>query len=200
MAFIIGLNLILIPAGLIVIINKLISLSTRSMITDKVEFLPSNAICLVFGSGNTADPVRRNYSFSSRMDKAGELYRSGKVNKIIVSGISNKALYNEPNDMKKELVAMQIPAFKIYPDHGGLRTFKSVMRAKKLHPNDYFILISQRRQLEKALFISKNSGLRAWGLEASSTKETNTVFEDIYEMFSRVKCIGELLLTKFSYK
>lgn len=178
-------------AGLIVLTDNIIRLSTKNQISSDPAKMPSKAVVLIPGSGNTTDPASPNYSFNYRMNKTKELYQSGKISKIVVSGISNVPNYNEPNDMKNALISMDIPTHLIYPDHGGSRTFISVKRIKLQKNLHTIIIISQRKQLERALFIANCLHLNAYGLEAQPVPYYESKKEIIHEMLSRVKCLLE---------
>lgn len=180
---------ILLPLATIILNAKIISLSTNYRITDQLSVLPAYPVGLILGSGTTSDPSSINYSFASRMDKGSELYRSGKIKRIIVSGVSNKPYYNEPNDMKSALVELGVPANSIYPDHGGLRTFLSIKRAYKDKKVRQVIVISQRKQLERAIFIARCLGMDAWGLEADALPYKESSGDRIHELLARVRCI-----------
>ena len=188
-----GWMLLMMPA-LVILNSKFISLSVRDRITDRVQSLPGFPFALVLGAGNTTDPVSRNYSFASRMDKTAELYRNGKIKKIIVSGISNKPFYNEPNDMKSELVKMGIPAVVIYPDHGGDRTFHSLQRARDHLGAGTLIIISQRMQLERALFLAGRMNLNAFGLEAAPHPAPPDSRDRLRELLARLRCWYDWLI------
>lgn len=185
---------LLLFSGLIVITDSLIRLSTAKQISNNVLLMPDNALVLVPGSGTTTDPASPNYSFSFRMKKTTELFKTGKTKKIIVSGISNKIFYNEPNDMKNKLISFGIPARIIYPDHGGTRTFLSVKRVKLHGDIQMLIIISQRKQLERALFIANCLNIPAKGLEADQVPFQVSPQEEFHELLSRVKCVAECLI------
>jgi SanA protein len=184
---------LLLVAGVIVIQSKMISLVTQNKITNNVNHLPDYHIVVIPGAGTTTDPASPNYSFEARIKKTVELYQTGRINKIIVSGISNKMFYNEPNDMKNALIKYGVPAQIIYPDHGGVRTFMTVKRAGRYSGNAPFIIVSQRKQLERALYIARCLNVEATGLEADTEVDTEDLSDDVYEMVARVKCIAECI-------
>jgi SanA protein len=182
--------------GFVVSLNKIVSLSTADLISDRENELPDYPYILVLGSGNTPDPASRNYSFSSRMDKASAIYRVKNPKKIIVSGLSNRLYYNEPNDMRTALMESGVPAEVIYPDHGGLRTFLSVKRMKEKFGAEPVIIISQRKQLERALYIARSLNITCAGLEAAPVPRMNNLSCDMYEMIARVKCQAECIFNR----
>jgi len=186
--------MVMTAAGMLVIQSKMISFSSQSFISGEVMRMPPYTSALVLGSGTTTDPASRNYSYSSRMDVTASLYRKGGLKKITVSGASNKIYYNEPNDMKRALMEMNVPGSVIYPDHGGLRTFLSVKRFRELNPDVPVIIISQRQQLERALYIARCLKMQAFGLEAAPTPADEMKSSVIREIFARAKCRIECMI------
>jgi len=55
-----------------------------------------------------------------RIRAAAELYKAGKVDGILVSGDNGSADYNEPAEMKSDLVALGVPAGTLHAIMGGL--------------------------------------------------------------------------------
>lgn len=78
--------------------------------------------------------------FAERMDAAAELWKAGKLRCIIVSGDNREKFYNEPRDMKEELVRRGVPADRIVCDYAGLRPMipwcgRSAFSARKTSPS-----------------------------------------------------------------
>ncbi|NHX34625.1 DUF218 domain-containing protein, partial [Escherichia coli] len=69
--------------------------------------------------------------------------------------------YNEPINMRKDLIKEGVPASKIVLDFAGFRTLDSVVRTKKVFDTDNFTIITQRFHCERAVFIAKHKGIDA---------------------------------------
>jgi SanA protein len=123
-------------------------------------------VALILGTSAYARPGAHNPYFTARMQAAAELYHSGRVRKLLVSGDNSRAHYNEPRDMQMALVALGVPADDIVLDYAGFRTFDSIVRCRQVFRQSKVVVVSQRFHLERALGIASAVGLDAIGYEA----------------------------------
>lgn len=93
-----------------------------------VQNLPVNKTGLLLGTIKTLSSGQKNLYFYHRIDAAVQLFEAGKIENIVVSGDNHTAGYNEPEDMKNELIRRGVPPEKIYCDYAGFRTLDSVIR------------------------------------------------------------------------
>ncbi len=114
----------------------------------------------VYGDGRLSAMVR------DRVDTAIDLYRAGKVEKLLVSGDNRFADYNEPADMMAYAIEHGIPAEDIQPDYGGRRTYDTCYRARAIFQVDAAVLVTQRFHLPRALFLCDAMGIDAQGVAA----------------------------------
>lgn len=98
-----------------------------------------------------------------RLDTAIELYKSGKIERILVSGAHDVG-YDEPRAMKIALVESGIPPEAVIEDNLGLRTFDSCRRAKSEFEISELLVISQGFHLPRALFLCRSMGIQASGV------------------------------------
>jgi len=94
------------------------------------------------------------------MEAAEKLYNAGKVEYFIVSGDNRKKGYNEPEDMRADLIRRGVPADKIYLDYAGFRTLDSVIRCKEVFGQEDITIISQKFHNERATFLAKAKGIK----------------------------------------
>jgi SanA protein len=99
-----------------------------------------------------------------RVDTAIDLYRAGKVQKLLMSGDNQIAEYNEPADMMAYAITQGVPAQDIQPDYGGRRTYDTCYRAKSIFQVDAAILVTQQFHLPRALFTCRALGINAQGV------------------------------------
>ncbi|MDR3328461.1 MAG: YdcF family protein [Prevotellaceae bacterium] len=59
------------------------------------------------------------------------LYKVQKIDFIVISGDNSRKNYNEPLDMKNELIKYGVPEEKNL-DYAGFRTYDSVIRMNKI--------------------------------------------------------------------
>ena len=111
-------------------------------------------VALVLGTSKYTRTGNRNPYFAYRIDAAADLYFSGKVKKILVSGDNSLKEYNEPQDMYQALIAKGIPKEDIVLDFAGFRTFDSVIRAREVFGQESFVVVSQQFHIERAIYIA----------------------------------------------
>ena len=137
--------------------------------TDDVRELPQVDVALVLGTLPYDPPGQLNPWLSRRLGAAVELWQSGKVRYLIVSGNRESDSYDEPTVMRDLLVARGVPADVIYRDFAGLRTVTSIARARDIYGQRRLIVVSQRDHLDRALFLARHLGVEAWGYDALGT-------------------------------
>lgn len=130
---------------------------------EQIADVPRAPVALVLGCAETLPDGRNNLYFGRRMDAAAELFHSGTVERLIVSGDNSTASYDEPTAMKAALVARGVPEERIHCDYAGFRTFDSVVRAELVFGQRSFVVVSQRFHAERAVFLARSRGLEAWG-------------------------------------
>lgn len=134
--------------------------------------------------------------FEERMDAAAELWKAGKLRCIIVSGDNREKFYNEPRDMKEELVRRGVPADRIVCDYAGLRTYDSVVRAERIFGAKNITFISQREHVERAVSIARQLGMQAEGYATAPPAITRRMWLRQYlrERAARLAMVVDLLL------
>ena len=172
--------------GAVAYANVAASWSSRGLLFTSVKDLPVTEVGLVFG---TTDRVkgRENLYFRYRIDAAVRVWKSGRIRTLIVSGDNRSLYYNEPEKMKQALVERGIPGNRIVCDFAGLRTLDSVVRAKEIFGADSILVISQRFQNERAIYLAKANGIKAYGFNARDVESQAGLKTRIREVGARVK-------------
>lgn len=138
--------------------------SARNLIYS-VDQSPSKKVAIVFGAGLQRDgspsPVLRD-----RVQAAVQLYFSGKVQKLLLSGDNRFIDYNEPGAMRAYALSLGVPEKDIVLDYAGRRTYDTCYRAKNIFQVDEAILVTQRYHLPRALFTCNGIGLKSVGVSA----------------------------------
>lgn len=135
---------------------------------EQVADVPQAPVALVLGCSETLPDGRNNLYFGRRMDAAAELFHSGKIERLIVSGDNHTVEYDEPTAMKAALVERGVPEERIHCDYAGFRTLDSVVRAELVFGQRSFVIVSQRFHAERAVFLARSRGLEAWGFCATA--------------------------------
>ena len=79
--------------------------SASGRVYHSIEDVPAREFGLLPGTSRLVKGKYRNDYFYKRVRAAAELYRAGKIRRIIVSGDNSRTDYNETGDMKRELAA-----------------------------------------------------------------------------------------------
>lgn len=130
------------------------------------EHLPAKKVGLVLGCSPRLANGSLNWFFNNRMDAAAELFKSGKIEYLLVSGDNRFRTYDEPTEMKKALIQRGVPATKIVCDYAGLTTLDSMVRAKAVFGQGSVIVVSQRFHNERAIYLARAFGVEAIGYNA----------------------------------
>jgi SanA protein len=160
--------------------------ASRGRIFTEVDRLPHARVGLVFG---TTDRVqgRENLYFRYRIDAAERVWKAGKVDTLIVSGDNRSRYYNEPEKMKQALMARGVPAARVVCDYAGLRTLDSVVRAREVFGATSLLVISQRFQNERAIYLARAHGIDAHGFDARDVRSQAGFKTRLREVGARVK-------------
>lgn len=159
----------------------------------RLEDVPVREFGLVLGTSKFVAPGRINLHYQYRIDAAVELYRAGKVRRLIVSGNGADPHYNEPRMMREDLVARGVPDAAIVSDEAGLRTFDSVVRAAEVFGARRFTVVSQRSHNERAVFIGRARGLDVDGWDARQVGVWTDPRTALREQLARVLAVFDVI-------
>lgn len=146
--------------------NQVMASWGKAYATDDPARLPQVEVALVLGTLPYDPPGQLNPWLSRRLGAAVELWRSGKVKYLIVSGNRESDSYDEPTVMRDVLVQRGVPAHVIYRDFAGFRTVTSIARARDIYGQRRLIVVSQRDHIDRAIFLARHMGVEAWGYDA----------------------------------
>ena len=161
---------------------------------DQANKIPKNKVGLVLGTSKYRVSGGVNEYFKFRMDAAYQLYRSNKVDRLIVSGDNHKKGYNEPKQMKDYLIDLGVKEDHIYLDYAGFRTFDSMIRAKEIFGQDTLTIISQKFHNERAIFICESIGVEAVAYNAEMPYFTKRM--RIREYLAKCKAVLDIYLLR----
>ena len=173
-----------------------LSASWKRMYSD-VNKIPHKEVGLLLGTSPTGRTGRPNQFFYRRIDAAIDLYSTGKIDRIIISGAKPDRWYDEPEAMRKELIKRGVPNSILILDGKGFHTIDSIVRAKKVFGVNSLIIISQRFHNERALFMAKYNGIDAIAYNAANTSSRKWKLIMMgRECGSRVKAVYEIIRNK----
>ena len=153
--------------GISIILIRIILVQIASPQTFSKENAPTRRVAVVFGAEVKKDGTP-SVVLRDRIETAVALYKSGKVEKLLMSGDNRFVDYNEPESMRQYALALGIPDSAIVLDYAGRRTYDTCYRAKEIFGVSSAILVTQRFHLPRALFLCKAFGIDAVGVEAEN--------------------------------
>ncbi|PBO25435.1 hypothetical protein CLM85_04340, partial [Streptomyces albidoflavus] len=98
-------------------------------------------VAVVFGAGLWGEEP--SPYLARRLDAAAELYEAGRTEVVLVTGDNSREEYDEPDAMRRYLLARGVPDHRIVSDYAGFDTWDSCVRARKIFGVDKAVLISQ---------------------------------------------------------
>ncbi len=174
--------------------NSWINRSTVSQLYNDSGSIPARKVGLVLGASKNTIRGTDNMYFTYRMQAAYELYRSGKVQYLLLSGDNHTEGYDEPTDMRDALLKLGVPDSCIVLDYAGFRTLDSVVRCKEVFGEDSMTIISQEFHNQRALFIANKNGIHAIAFNAKEVSKNYSLKTRIREYFARVKCVLDIYI------
>lgn len=126
---------------------------------------PQKPVAIVYGAEVNGNG-RLSTVLRDRVDTAIELYHSGKVGKLLVSGDNRTVYYDEPGAMRDYAIANGVPAADVQADYAGLRTYDTCYRAKHIFGVENAVLVTQEFHLPRAIFTCRQLGVDAVGVVA----------------------------------
>ncbi len=152
----------------VIVCNRSVKDFSQDYMYSSVEDIPKNEVGLVLGTSKYAYKGGVNPYFQYRMETAYDLYRSGKLNHLIVSGDNHVKGYNEPQQMKDYLIELGVDSLDITMDYAGFRTFDSMIRVKEVFGQTKVTVISQEFHNERAIFLARKNGIDAIAMNAKT--------------------------------
>lgn len=137
--------------------------------------------CQVKANGKPSDML------SDRLRRGIELYEKGAAPKIIMSGDHGRKGYDEVNTMKQVAIDAGVPSDDIFMDHAGFSTYESLYRAKEIFKADKIIIVTQEYHLYRALYIAKELGIEAYGVNADYHTYVGQANREVREILARCK-------------
>ncbi len=176
--------------------NSVITKQTKNRIYTEIDAIPENNAGLLLGTSKFLKNGKSNQYFENRITATVRLYKAGKIKNIVISGDNSRKEYNEPEDIKKELIKRGIPENRIYLDFAGFRTYDSVYRMNETFGQRNFTIISQEFHNQRAVYIANALKLNAIGYNAKDIDAYNGFKTKLREKFARVKVFIDLMFHK----
>lgn len=178
----------------IFICYKTIKRSAEGKLYTDVRRVPYNKVGLLLGTTKYMAGGGINPYYHYRIQAAAQLAKAGKVKYIIASGDNSTQQYNEPQQMKEDLIKAGVDSSRIFLDYAGFRTFDSIIRLREIFSQDSATIISQPFHNERALYIAGREGIHAVGFNARDVNREQGMRVQSREKLARVKVFVDYLL------
>ena len=119
---------------------------------------------LVLGAGVWGE--NPSHMLEERLNKGIEVYNTGCVDRILMSGDHGRTEYDEVNVMKDFAVEKGAVAEEVFMDHAGFSTYESMYRAKEVFQVKKVVIVTQKYHLYRAVYNARKLGLDAYGVAA----------------------------------
>ena len=143
----------------------------------------------VYGDG-TPSPM-----LADRLATGIALYKTGKVQKLLLSGDHGQTTYDEVNAMRKFCLDQGVPDQDIFMDHAGFDTYETMYRARDVFKVTDCLVVTQGFHLPRAVYIARTLGLDATGVSADLRPYPSEWRNDLREWPARVKAFFQLHMT-----
>ena len=163
--------------------------------TFPAEDVPPTRAAIVFGAGLTASGAPTAV-LKDRVTTAVNLYETGKVEKILMSGDNRFIDYNEPGAMKSYALELGMPEEDIVLDYAGRRTYDTCYRAGAIFQLNEAILVTQKFHLARALYTCNALGLKVVGVSADLRPYRDEKFWNIREIAASLVAFIQVHLTQ----
>lgn len=132
--------------------------------------------------------------FHHRIEAATNLYQSGKVKHLLLSGDNHRHGYDEPTEMKEALMRRGVAGKDITCDFAGFRTLDSLIRASKIFRVERLVVVSQEFHNYRAITIADAYGVKAVALSAKMPVGRTYFWVHFRELLARPWMLLDLYL------
>jgi len=173
--------------------NLIVWLGGRSPVTTDPAKVPHAQAALVLGAQVYRDG-KPSIMLRDRVNAAADLYRAGRVDKLLLSGDHSRVDYDEVGAMRRLLIDQGIPAQDIFTDHAGFDTWDSAQRAKRVFDVSSAVVVTQGFHMARALYDARRAGLNATGFIADRRQYGKIMGKlRVREALARVKTMGDVV-------
>src|SRR5262249_9134145 len=174
-------------------IRAAMTATTRDHIFVDPAAVPAERVALVLGAGVDGEDSLSSAA-ANRVEAAAELYRLGKVHKLLISGDNSSIWYDEVTPMKRRAVALGVPAEDVVLDYAGFRTYDSCYRARAIFRGDRAIVVTQPFPTPRSVYTLEQLGIHTLGLIAREFHGPNWLQSRLREEPAKVLAWLELHL------
>lgn len=149
----------------ILFIDRHIGRWARPRIYRNIGDVPQCEAALVLGA-RVYSSGRLSAMLEDRVFSAVQLYKAGKVKKLLLSGDNSTRNCDEVTAMRRRAIELGAKSDDVVRDFAGFRTYDSIYRARELWDLRSMVIVTQQFHLPRALYIADALGIDATGYVA----------------------------------
>jgi vancomycin permeability regulator SanA len=175
-----------------------VRISTQSLRFSDVQAVPPQRVALVFGAGVRPDG-RLTRMLAERVTAAADLYKAGRVEKLLMTGDNSRADYDEVTAMQRFAIAQGVMPDDITLDYAGFSTYESCYRARAIFGVQRAILVTQHFHLPRAVYTCGTLGVEAVGLgtrDWGAYRDSLLITYTIRESLATLKALWQVHITQ----
>ncbi len=154
--------------------------------------LPAREFGLVLGTERLRADGSTNWHFRLRAETAADLFRSGKVQRLLVSGHPDNGGCNEPRELAGALAELGVPRDRLDIDELGTRTWESVRSAVGPWQLEECTVVTDPFHAPRTLFLCQRAGLDADAFVTPEAPFNIWTCRSIFrEWFARVRALAD---------
>lgn len=181
---------LLLLMGGAVAVNLLIVTKADGLVSTPAD-APSAQVAIVLGA-RVGPGGRPSPMLADRLETGLELYRLGRVQKLLLSGDHGTVPYDEVNAMRAYVVGRGVPQEDVFTDHAGFSTFETMYRARDVFLVKDALVVTQEFHLSRAVYTARSLGLDATGVSADRRPYVGTDRLIMREWLARCKAFLQL--------
>lgn len=137
--------------------------------------------CLVRQDGTLSDRL------ADRVNTGIALYQNGFCDRILMSGDSEYADYDEVGAMARTAIDSGVPTECVSVDPHGLSTYESLIRLRDVFGMKRVLIVTQEYHLYRAIYVAEKLGMDAYGVSATHREYQKQIQMEMREVFARCK-------------
>ncbi|NOK61481.1 MAG: hypothetical protein GFH27_549311n112 [Chloroflexi bacterium AL-W] len=140
-----------------------VRMTTDTYRYENLDDVPKERVAIIFGAGVRYDG-RPSRMLADRIQGGIDLYESGRVSKLLMTGDNSRVEYNEVVAMQEYAIEQGVPGADIVLDYAGFSTYESCYRANAIFGVTQAVLVTQAYHLPRAVYTCRQLGVKAVGL------------------------------------
>ena len=157
------LAVLLIGVVSLVATNVTVMRATDGVVFDQPAEVPRRTVAIVFGTLVQPDG-KPSMKLADRVQGAVQLYKVGRVGRVLMSGDRHGPDYDEVTAMRDLAVASGVPREAITRDEYGFDTYDTCARAKSVYGINDAVVVTQDYHIARAVYLCRARGIDTVGL------------------------------------